>query len=299
MTEKQDALQLLRERLAVARQLPVTRLFFAQTRPVAQRPESNRPILLHPYPRFILPLSGEKTVRFADGVRVCRELLIPGEAIFGRPGAWIEEIWNSPHEMLSVIFSYQFVRILRIEHDGRSPEPDGPELWFHTVTPPGKVLEAALLALVAANADSEATRFCFRALLAWIDEHLQAESCRVLTAEDRLWSRAFDACQNLFRSDIALGDVAAAIGISPIRLSRLLHARTGLGFREYLNRLRLDYATRLLLTSEISVEEVARQCGYNYASYFIRIFEKQYGLSPTRYRIVSPTPSNFVKDPAL
>ena len=296
MAEKLDALQQLRDRLAAARRLPLNRLFFAQTRPVTNRPESSRPILLHPYPRFILPLSGKKTVRFGDGVRVCREHLNPGEAIFGRPGAWIEEVWNSPHEMLSVIFSFQFTRILRIEHDGRSPEPDGPELWFHTVTPPGKALEAALQALVAANADSEATRFCFRALLAWIDEHLQAESRRLLTAEDRLWCRAFDACQNLFRGDIALGDVAAAIGISPIRLSRLLHARTGLGFREYLNRLRLDYATRLLRTSEISVEEVARQCGFNYASYFIRVFEKQYGLSPTRYRATPPVPSDSLEE---
>ncbi len=186
--------------------------------------------------------------------------------------------------MISIIYSYQFIRMIWIGHNRNDPVPAGPELWFHSTNPPAPPIASALQALIEANDDSAASQLCFRALLGWTQEQLLQEKLHCLTGEDKLWGQIFDVCQNLFRSDIALADVAAAVGISPVRLSRLLHARTGDGFRPYLNSLRLDYAKRLLLTSEITVDEVAQQSGFNYSSYFIRVFVKRFGCSPSNFR---------------
>ena len=50
--------------------------------------------------------------------------------------------------------------------------------------------------------------------------------------------------------------------------------------REYLNAARLSYARCLLAETELTIEEIARQSGYRYASYFIRAYRKAFGSSP-------------------
>ena len=47
----------------------------------------------------------------------------------------------------------------------------------------------------------------------------------------------------------------------------------------------LAVAGRLLGTTELSVTEIARDCGFNYASYFSKIFLRNFGTSPREYRI--------------
>lgn len=286
MPDLQDTLPPLLAKLAIARQLPVNRLLFAHTHPSFISPRIGKMVLLHPYVRFILPIEGAKNIRFTNGTKVFQETLKPGEAVFGKPGAWIEEIWDTPHKMISVIFNESYIRIISIQHDGRSPDPNGPTQFFHTATPPNAAIKSLLQAIVAANVDSEGARLCFSALLAWLEEHLQAENRRELTPEDRLWNRVLNYLLYFFHNDIGLEDAAEAAGTTPARFSQLLHARTGMSFREYLNHLRLDYAANLLKTSDISVEETAMQCGFNYTSYFIRVFEKRYGLTPSNYRIL-------------
>ncbi len=94
MSGTQEELPRLLAFLEQVQRLPVKRLFFAQTRPLP-----TRRVMLHPYARLLLPLTGEKPVCFSDGKKEVRQLLLPGEAVFGLPGAWIEELWMQPHQM--------------------------------------------------------------------------------------------------------------------------------------------------------------------------------------------------------
>ena len=102
--------------------------------------------------------------------------------------------------------------------------------------------------------------------------------------EELLWNRVFDYLQYTFCNDISREDIAAGAGIHPARLSRLVRSRTGLAVREYLNRMRLEYAVQLLRESRLPVEEIAVQCGFNYPSYFIRLFRRRYRISPGEFR---------------
>ncbi|MBQ7821575.1 MAG: helix-turn-helix transcriptional regulator [Clostridia bacterium] len=53
---------------------------------------------------------------------------------------------------------------------------------------------------------------------------------------------------------------------------------------EYITKLRLSRACELLSTTDFTVTEVARACGYADALYFSRIFNKKSGMSPREYR---------------
>lgn len=53
---------------------------------------------------------------------------------------------------------------------------------------------------------------------------------------------------------------------------------------EYLLSFRLLRSKQLLLSAELSVEQIADQCGFNSASHFARAFRKSNGISPSEFR---------------
>lgn len=78
--------------------------------------------------------------------------------------------------------------------------------------------------------------------------------------------------------------VADAFRISTYTLSRLFKNQVGIGFAEYVNTRRLEYARILLQTTSLPIKEIAVQCGYASESYFGRIFKATYGVSPSAFK---------------
>lgn len=68
-------------------------------------------------------------------------------------------------------------------------------------------------------------------------------------------------------------------------LSKLIKQKTGLNFQEHLQQKRFDMAVRLLLNTDLSVEDIALDVGYENQSYFFKQFKNRYGVTPRRYRI--------------
>ena len=86
---------------------------------------------------------------------------------------------------------------------------------------------------------------------------------------------------------ITLTEVAAHFAVSPSHLSRVFHRETGFGLREYLVHYRIRQACDLLLNSDLSVTQIADQCGFSDSNYFGDAFKKATGLSPREYRKLS------------
>lgn len=58
----------------------------------------------------------------------------------------------------------------------------------------------------------------------------------------------------------------------------------GITISKYIISLRMDYASRLLLTTNLPILTISENCGFNNLSYFLRVFKKHYNLTPTEYR---------------
>jgi signal transduction histidine kinase/ligand-binding sensor domain-containing protein/DNA-binding response OmpR family regulator len=72
--------------------------------------------------------------------------------------------------------------------------------------------------------------------------------------------------------------------IDPSNLYRKLRALTGLNPSQYIRSLRLARARKLLVETDLPISSVAAECGFAYQNYFSRIFKKETGLTPSKYR---------------
>lgn len=84
--------------------------------------------------------------------------------------------------------------------------------------------------------------------------------------------------------DLSLDMIASQAQITPQYLCVKLKAEIGMSYKEYLTKLRIEEAKKLLAREEISVNDVCQRVGYINVSHFIRIFQKYTGVTPTRYR---------------
>lgn len=58
---------------------------------------------------------------------------------------------------------------------------------------------------------------------------------------------------------------------------------TGIPLGAYVKKIRLEQAAKLLLTTDMSVSEVAYSVGIENLAYFSRLFKNEYGASPTEW----------------
>ncbi len=84
--------------------------------------------------------------------------------------------------------------------------------------------------------------------------------------------------------EITLPHLAAHFAVSPSHLSRTFKQVTGFGLREYLVNLRIQRACELLLSTTLSITDIADKCGFNDSNYFGDAFRKAIGVSPRDYR---------------
>ncbi len=87
-----------------------------------------------------------------------------------------------------------------------------------------------------------------------------------------------------FAQNITLSDAAKIAGMTEVSLSRFFKLRTGKTFVDTLNDIRLGHASRLLIETTHSVNEIAYKCGFNNMSNFNRIFKKKKDSTPKEFR---------------
>jgi two-component system response regulator YesN len=89
--------------------------------------------------------------------------------------------------------------------------------------------------------------------------------------------------ENHFRKPIALRQVSEIVGVSESHLSKQFVKETGMNFVEFVTKLRILEAKRLL-EAGMKMYQVSTQVGYENPEHFSRVFKKSVGLSPQQYR---------------
>lgn len=87
-----------------------------------------------------------------------------------------------------------------------------------------------------------------------------------------------------FKKPLTLEDVSAQAALSPTYFSKKFKQVTGMGFKEYLNFVRLRHAQTALLTTTNTITDIALENGFNDSNYFKDLFKKVYGKSPREFR---------------
>ncbi|MBU2525326.1 MAG: AraC family transcriptional regulator [Bacteroidetes bacterium] len=87
-----------------------------------------------------------------------------------------------------------------------------------------------------------------------------------------------------FDSKILLADVADHVNMSVVSLNRFLKKHTNRTFVDFLNDIRLGFASRWLIESDMSISEIAFKSGFNNLAHFNRVFKKAKNETPSAYR---------------
>ena len=89
--------------------------------------------------------------------------------------------------------------------------------------------------------------------------------------------------------DGELSELAAELHYDLYWMSREIKKRTGKTYTELVQNKKLSQAAYLLTHTAMSVMDIGLAVGYENMSYFHRIFQKQYGTTPRKYRIQAQT----------
>ncbi len=144
------------------------------------------------------------------------------------------------------------------------------------------------------------------ALLRKLCAELDAESARQVTAsvtQEEETTEQFQGSQHYavlkraeayikenYARGITLEQVAFHVDMAPTYFSRIFKQETGCTFVEYLTRIRLEEAKRLLRTTKLPIAEIGYAIGYQGANYLAEVFKATEGMTPGAYRRIHTPP---------
>ena len=94
----------------------------------------------------------------------------------------------------------------------------------------------------------------------------------------------FAAIEDGFRGPLTLADVAKSVGLTPGHLTTWVRKRTGKTVQEWIIQRKLVEARKLLAESDLPVASVAWAVGFADPAYFTRMFTREVGMPPRRWR---------------
>ena len=115
------------------------------------------------------------------------------------------------------------------------------------------------------------------------ETHTEVKSAATKENIDLIY-KALDYIENNYYEQISMQQLAKEYNVNYYHFSRLFQQYTGQCFRDYLLKVRLDKAVRLLLQTNDSVTNIAMDCGFETISYFIKKFQEHTGSTPKNFR---------------
>jgi len=85
-------------------------------------------------------------------------------------------------------------------------------------------------------------------------------------------------------NNISLNLIAEQLHMNPSYISRLFKEKTGMSFSEYLTSTRLEKGKVMLLNTNLTIQEIGKNLGYNNSYYFIKLFKEYTGITPGNFR---------------
>lgn len=230
--------------------------------------------------RLVLAISGRNWMRLPQGGTVSELILRAGEVAVVHRLAWNLAPPRLPKAFLTLDLMPDYTRYYLRRHHRIGEEPDFDVHFVHG--PPDPALRAAAdaaenLAPVGGDLLIQAVRLAAACAMRQLD--------RPATPSDPPWQRLRDWIEErLHDPDLSRDAAAAACGIHPGHVSRVVVRATGHGFAAWVARRRVARACDLLADTDLPASEIGRRCGFTRATYFAHAFRAVTGTSPGRWR---------------
>jgi len=111
----------------------------------------------------------------------------------------------------------------------------------------------------------------------WIDKYYYRTN-------DELINRILNYIQINFAKKSVFRGAVEMSGMGIASFSRFFKNRTEKTFTQYLNEIRITNSQKLLINSNMKINDICRQCGYNNLTYFNRVFKDMNNTTPRKFR---------------
>jgi AraC-like DNA-binding protein len=111
-------------------------------------------------------------------------------------------------------------------------------------------------------------------------------------AEQRLEKVISLVSEHYDSMDIDLDAAADEAMLSRSQFCRFFKSATGLNFHEFLLSFRLRHAKEFLISTDIPINIIAENCGFASLATFNRVFKKEIGATPSRFRLDAKNDKN-------
>jgi AraC family transcriptional regulator len=223
----------------------------------------------HTEPRLIFLLEGAFEERVGGATYACS----PGTAIYRDAAEWHSERYGEAGAYVSIAVH---------SGAGEALENAGLSGVHRVVQRPEMLLLANRLATEIRTPDAWSPLAAHGLLL---EAAARFGRSREISTDPPHWLRdVLDLLQANPASTWTLERIASAVTLSPAHVARTFRRHVGLGFADYLRRLRLAEARALLVPGTAPVAQIASQTGFCDQSHLNRCFRKAFGTTPARYR---------------
>ena len=237
--------------------------------------------------RMIFFIEGSCRMTAAYDRRAGERLIHADEIAVGGRGNWNAPVYagNLKYENYSVIFMHNLIRLVHSYWD----ENGAKRTVYCHYPAPGECLQKLLECANDVIADiNNARSKRIRLLLSAILEQFKIDIAGVEESTPELPAIVEQAIHYIdlnYDMFVNCSTVAEALRVNRTQLSEIFHNSTGRNMKDYILDLRMEKACWLLLYPDLKINQIARECGFADAGYFIKVFRKKYQKTPLEYRM--------------
>jgi len=140
---------------------------------------------------------------------------------------------------------------------------------------------AELITKLSALEDSGSLR---SGALVWLDSLIDGLRDERELSRSHVMQRALFYIGQNYKEELSMEQSAEYVNLSPHYFSKLFKQHAGENFIDYVTRLRINEAKRLIAEERLSLKEICYEVGYKDPNYFSRVFKKVSGITPSEYR---------------
>lgn len=117
-----------------------------------------------------------------------------------------------------------------------------------------------------------------------LEKYLNAVKKHTNVKNHQIVSKVKKFITNNYYRNLTLEEIAESVFLSPYYVSRVFKEDQNLTVMDYLTKVRLEEAKKLLRNPRYNIDDIAEKLGYNDPSYFSKVFRRKEGMSPSQFR---------------
>lgn len=239
------------------------------------------PLHTHPSYMFVLPFNDETSLKIAG--KTIRS--VPGKIFALKPDIPHQELpSDSPPRYIAIFINRNFFEKQSSFYSARN-DISSSGVSFDQ---PTQLLPTLKRFMIEADSVTEGSKAVLKALGIEICHILIRGFLNRSLPQDRISprievGRAVEFMHSNLDRKITIKDLSAIAHMSITNFTRVFKNDTGKTPMEYLNKIRLERAKRLMMAGDKSITEIAFECGFSSPSYLSERFRKFYKISPSDY----------------